>query len=132
MKELWERVTPDVWQSWRIEGHSWDPRVLDNIRMRRQNIDTKYLTGGFDGDMERYNRMDADLAEQERLAMSDEPLDLPNVDDIRESWDSLSVIDQRKVIKQAFQSITLNPFTGSRDIENRIAFDTASERIAAA
>lgn len=120
ISQMWDIVTPEVWQSWRIEGHGWDQTVLDRIRMRREKIDLKMLAGDYDDDMSRYETLDTNLRAQEELAMSGEPLDLPDTDDPRADWEFLSLIDQRKIVRQAFVSIRLVSQNGSKNIASRI------------
>lgn len=119
MSRMWEIVTPSQWAEWKSAGTGWDPVVIDAIRARREkalmaNVQGKISDAAFDD-------IDAECNRQEAIATGEQPLDLPDVNDIHGSWESLPVTDQRKVISQAFTTVKLNASNGCRNPEVRIA-----------
>lgn len=118
MSRMWEIVTPAQWQAWKITGTGWDQSVIDGIRARRERILIQNLSGKI-GDAAA-DEMLAECDRQEAVATGEEPLDLPDVADIRASWESLSVVDKRRVMRQAFRSIKLHASNGCRDPHVRI------------
>ena len=115
LNRMWEVVTPEVWSMWKVKGHGHDPKVIEEIQAQREQLDMMFLQGKFKSNPARYETMNEALEQQEAMALSNDPLDLPDVDDIEAGWEDLSVIDQRKVIKQAFEVIKLNPANGTRN-----------------
>lgn len=118
MSRMWEIVTPAQWRDWKSAGTGWDQSVIDEIRARREKALMANVTGKISDSA--YDEIDAECARQEAIATGDEPLDLPDVDDVREAWESLDVNDQRRVIRHAFTSMVLNPSNGCRDPRVRI------------
>lgn len=118
LSRMWEIVTPEQWTSWKMAGTGWDQSVIDGIRARREKVLMQNVMGKISD--ETCDAMIAELDQQESVATGETPLDLPDTDDIHGDWDSLNVIDQRKVINQAFETITLNLSNGCRNPEIRI------------
>ena len=116
---LFEIVTPEVWKGWRVKGHGFDTAVRERIERDIEEINMRVVRGKIS--WAAFDAMNADLQNQLALSTSDEPFDIPAVDDLAESWKSLSVIDKRKVIRQAFESITVSQANGSYDPGSRIA-----------
>lgn len=115
---LFEVVTPEVWQGWRIKGHGFDLTVRNEIEARIELLDMRLIEGKITND--RFDRMNDELQRQLALAMSDSPLDIPAVDNLETEWESLSVADKRRVIVQAFESITVHNANGSYNPSARI------------
>lgn len=117
--ELWRIVTPTVWADWQTVGHGWDATVIDNITRMRETITLREIAGEVSSEFA--EQQIAILNEREARAKGELPLDLPAVEDIRQSWEDLSAVDKRRVVRHAFASIRLTNANGSRDIEKRIA-----------
>jgi DNA invertase Pin-like site-specific DNA recombinase len=121
---LMDSVPESIWHAWQTMGHGWDASVRDSINARIDNLDMRYLEGSYAtaDDIARYNRMRDQLTEQLAQSMSEQPLDLPRCESLRDSWATMSVADQRRIIRQAFATpIRINVANGTRDAGKRIA-----------
>lgn len=118
--ELWRRVTPSVWQGWRTSGKGYDPAVREAIEKRIAHINKRYRAGDYDNKFWEYDEMRAELDAQLESAVNCDELDIPAIDDIHTDWHSLPPVEQRKVYRQAFASITLHKASGNYDTDKRV------------
>lgn len=124
--QLFEHITDEMWQNWKVKGHGHDTVVRDQIQAAIDHIDMKLIQGEYANDMERYDRLNTALQAKLQLAMSDEPLDLPDAATVREGWEVWSIDDKRKVINQAIKAITVVPIKGTGvgyNVANRISIE---------
>ncbi|MET0466483.1 MAG: recombinase family protein [Chitinophagaceae bacterium] len=119
MKELRERVTDRVWKEWKSQGYGYDETVIADIQRKRDFLMMKYLEGKVSETL--YETQSAELDRLELISTGQEPLDLPDCENLWDSWSRLTISDKQKVIRQAFESITLNPSNGTRDPFKRVA-----------
>lgn len=119
--KLFETVTQDVWASWQTAGMGWDSAVLDEIESAMALVDKKYHAGEMS--MQRWIDNMGALESRKEAAINQEPLDIPIVDNLRDSWDEFDLEDQRRVMAQAFNKIELMPLSLSRDPKLRIQFN---------
>jgi len=124
MKSLWEIVTPEVWREWQSTGRGWDQSVIDDIASRRDAVTMQFLTPTKNGRARmtqgQYDRYMEMLDREESIALGDEPLDLPRCESLSDSWEDLPILDKRKVIRHAFETIILRAANGTRDPYKRI------------
>lgn len=123
---VFEKVTVEIWQGWKVKGHGHDTIVRDQIQAAIDHIDMKLIQGEYANDMERYDRLNNALREKLRLAMSDEPLDLPEAANVEEGWEVWTLDDKRKVLSQAIKKVTVVPTRGSGagyNVANRIKIE---------
>lgn len=119
MRELRDRVTDRVWSEWKSQGYGYDETVIAEIARKRDFLMMKYLEGKVSETV--YERESEKLDNQEAISTGEEPLDLPNCENLWDSWARLTVTDKRKVINHAFESIVLSPANGTRDPRKRLA-----------
>lgn len=118
LARMWEIVTPSQWSDWKLTGNGWDAAVIEGIQARRENVLMQNVLGKIsDAAADEMVKM---LDHQESIATGDEPLDLPESTDIKRDWETVSIIDKRKVVNQAFETIKLNASNGTRNPELRI------------
>lgn len=115
---LWETVTPAVWRSWRAAGTGWDEATMNELQRLREKIITMEIQGKVSAEWADAELADIDL--REAVAKGDAPMNLPDTDDPRRDWESLSITDQRQILAYAFPSITLRESNGCRDPQIRI------------
>jgi hypothetical protein len=118
---LWEAVPQSKWQTWISAGKGWDPAVLADIESRMAFVDRQFTAGKMNEN--RYLKMMGELDEQLSAAENQEPLNIPQVPNLRDAWDGFDLIDQQRVLNQAFARIKMLPQSGSRDPRTRIAFE---------
>jgi DNA invertase Pin-like site-specific DNA recombinase len=119
--KLFDTVTQDVWESWQTAGMGWDSSVLDEIETAMALVDKKYHDGAMS--MQRWIDNMGKLEVRKEKATNQEPMDIPIVANLRESWDGFDLEDKRRVITQAFDKIELMPLSLSRDPKLRIQFN---------
>jgi hypothetical protein len=119
MSRMWEVITPSQWATWKIAGSGWDEAVINEIQRMREKIITLEVQGKISA--EYADTQLRELDNRESVATGETPLDLPDTDDPRKDWESLDIIDQRKIVSHAFESITLQPANGTRDPRKRVA-----------
>lgn len=121
MTRLWQTVTPSVWESWKSVGTGWDPAIEKAFADDREMVIMNQLARKIAWDVA--ESMLAQIDRDEAIARGEEPMDLPDVDDVRASWSTLTVVDQQKVIRQAFKAVTIKPSNGTHDPFERINCD---------
>ena len=109
MNALWENVPQSLWQTWQLSGRGWDESIIEEIQSRRIAVDRQFSTGKIDES--RWVTMSGDLDEQLFAATNNEPLDIPMVDNLAESWEGFSLRDKQRVMRMAFKQIDLLAFT---------------------
>jgi DNA invertase Pin-like site-specific DNA recombinase len=118
VERLFEIVPQSKWESWMTSGMGWDASILADIEDKLAAVDTAWSAGKMS--TERWMNLTAELNDQKEAAMNNEPLDLPNVPNLREAWPTMSLEDQRRVLNQAIDSVTLLPLSFGRDPQMRI------------
>lgn len=116
-----EAVDEEAWNVLRTSGRGYDPEVRNEIQARQMKIDQMF----FDGKLspERYEAMNDAFNRELASIDSGEPLDIPEWESLRGGWDTGNVIDQRRVLKVIFTTITLEPANGRRDPASRVHLD---------
>ena len=111
-------VDQEAWTQLREQGRGYDPAVVDAIKADQQKLVKMFKAQDIDMDM--FQDMNSELATRMAQATGAEPLDLPDIDNLAASWDTMNVVDQRRVLNVVFSQIKLDPANGSRDTISRL------------
>lgn len=115
---IFANIDEDVWSDMRARGRKLDPRALERQKAVLRTYEQDYENGEMDEDdyraaCARVRARIASLAEVEAL-------ELPEIDSVRDDWDSLSATDRRLVVNAVFETITLQPRSPGCDGTERI------------
>jgi len=70
--------------------------------------------------MDMFQEMNKELATRMAQATGAEPLDLPDIDNLADEWDTMNVVDKRRVLNVVFSQIRMDPANGTRDTISRL------------
>ena len=116
---LLDLVDQEAWQQLKEQGRGYDPAVVDGIKAEQRKLAAMWKAGDLP-DLDTFQMMNATLVQRMAQATGAEPLDLPDVDNLAESWDTMEVADQRRVLRVVFSQIRLDPANGTRDTISRL------------
>lgn len=119
--KLFQKVPQSQWSTWQTMGLGWDAGVMAEIEEAMSLVDKKYHAGQMS--MQRWIDNMAELEKKQEAAINQEPMDIPIVENLRDSWDDFDLEDKRRVLALAFDKIELMPLSLSRDPLLRIQFD---------
>ena len=122
VSELLANVNREAWQALREQGHGYNPSLVDDIAAERATLNEMKDLGEITI-TEWRARIQANNARLER-AHDAKPVDLPAVDDLHKAWPSLSLEDQRLVVRALVASVRITPWHRKRG-------GNAAERLAA-
>ena len=111
-------VDQKAWTQLKELGRGYDPAVIKAIEDDQMKLGKMWKAG--DITMEVFQMMNSELVTRMAQATGAEPLDLPDVENLAESWDTMNVKDQRRVLNVVFQQIKMDPANGSRDTISRL------------
>lgn len=111
-------VDQQAWQQLKELGRGYDPAVIAGIENDQRKLAARYKAGEFPMDI--YLDLNKELSTRLAQATGAEPLDLPDVENLAESWDAMSVMDKRRVLNVVFSQIKMDPANGTRDTESRL------------
>lgn len=115
---LLDIVDQTAWKQLKEQGRGYDPEVIASIEADQLRLATMFKAREIT--MEVFSMMNSELVTRMAQATGAEPLDLPNVENLAESWDTMNVKDQRRVLRVVFSQIKLDPANGSRDTISRL------------
>lgn len=112
-------VDQAAWQALKERGRGYNPDVIKGIEAEQVKLAEMFRAGDITS-MDAFQMLNSTLVERMAQATGAEPLNLPDVKNLAESWDSMNVLDQRKVLTVVFQQIKLDPANGTRDTLSRL------------
>lgn len=111
-------VDQEAWTQLKERGRGYDPAVVKAIEAEQLKL--AQMWKGQEISMDIFQLMNAELVTRLAQATGAEPLDLPDVANLADSWDSMNVMDKRRVLSVVFSQIKLDPANGSRDTISRL------------
>ena len=115
---LLDLVDQEAWKQLKELGRGYDPAVIRGIEAEQLDLAKMWKAG--DITMEVFKMMNAELVTRLAQATGAEPLDLPDVENLAKGWDTMKVMDQRRVLNVVFSQIKLDPANGTRDTISRL------------
>lgn len=112
-------VDQEAWKLLKEQGRGYDPAVIKGIEAEQMKLALMWKSGEITS-LDVFQMMNQTLVERMAQATGEEPLDLPDVENLAESWDTMNVVDQRRVLAVVFSEIKLDPANGSRDTLSRL------------
>lgn len=103
-------VDQTEWNNLRTQGRGYDPRVVAEIEASMNVNHQMFRQGTIAAEV--YQDNITALNDRLASAMGDEPLILPEVSNLAEGWEGMTVQDQRMVVKAILKSVVLNPQGG--------------------
>lgn len=111
-----------AWQTLRMSGRGYDPAVVKAIEDEQAEIAAMHSDGVIT--LAQFKIMNQGLTERLAAATNDEPVELPDVDDIAAAWGTLTVEAKRLVINAMCERIVCAPTHGAfREGRERITVD---------
>lgn len=112
---LMSAVPQEDWQTLKIQGRGYNPAIIAELEDEAES----YVAMAQRGTIKPAQLESIMQGINERIAsaMGDEALDLPDVANLAESWETMSVTDKRRVLKGVGITITLMPANGVRGID---------------
>jgi hypothetical protein len=115
---LLDLVDQQAWKELKELGRGYDPTVIAGIKADQAKLVKMFKAQDIDMDM--FQEMNKELATRMAQATGAEPLDLPDIDNLAGEWDTMTVVDQRRVLNVVFSQIKLDPANGTRDTATRL------------
>ena len=112
-------VDQKAWKALKEQGRGYDPAVIKAIEAEQVKLAEMFAAGEIPS-MEAFKLLNQTLVQRMAQATGAEPLDLPDVDNLAKSWDTMNVVDQRRVLKVVFSQIKLDSANGTRDTLSRL------------
>lgn len=112
IRERIATVDQATWAALRTQGKGYDPTVIAAIEADQAEIAAMLAADAIT--LAQFKIMNAGLTQRMASATGEASLNLPDVDNIAEAWDSLLVLDQRQVISVLFDEVKLEPSNGHR------------------
>ena len=112
-------VDQEAWTALKEQGRGYDPAVVKDIEGEQVKLAQMFAAGEIPS-MEAFQLLNQTLVQRMAQATGAEPLDLPDVENLEESWDTMNVVDQRRVLNVVFSQIKLDPANGTRDTLSRL------------
>ena len=116
---LLDLVDQEAWKQLKELGRGYDPDVIRGIEREQRTLAEMWKSGEIT-DLDTFRMMNQTLVTRMAQATGAEPLDLPDVENLAESWDTMTVKDQRRVLTVVFSQIKLDPANGTRDTISRL------------
>jgi site-specific DNA recombinase len=114
-------VTEAKWSSLRTQGKGHDPKVVDGIMARIDKLDMMMIDGTITP--ERYDRMNSELQSQLAATIDAPSIKLPDIANLHEGWEAMSVSDKRMVIEAVIGSIEVFPHAAACTGSDRIRIE---------
>lgn len=111
-------VDQQAWKALKEQGRGYDPAVIKEIE--DEQLELARMWKARDINLATFKLMNDESLVRMAQATGAEPLDLPDVENLAESWDDMPVMDQRRVINAVFSRVKLDPANGSRDTISRL------------
>lgn len=123
---LLDNIDPQAWKQLKEQGHGYRPEVIAALESEAEELADMKIKGELT--MSQFRKLNADLAERMAAATNQEPLDLPDVDDLHSAWATgeLSLEEQRTCISTLIKSVTVSPYVAGQSAPERIAIDWAA------
>lgn len=115
---LLELVDQQAWKELKELGRGYDPEVIQGIKADQAKLVKMFKAQDIDMDM--FQEMNKELATRMAQATGAEPLDLPDIDNLADEWDTMNVVDKRRVLNVVFSQIRMDPANGTRDTISRL------------
>jgi DNA invertase Pin-like site-specific DNA recombinase len=111
-------IDQEAWTQLKEQGRGYDPDVIAAIKTDQAKLVKMFKAQDIDMDM--FQEMNKELSTRMAQATGAEPLDLPDIDNLAEEWDTMEVVDKRRVLNVVFSQIKLDPANGTRDTISRV------------
>lgn len=115
---LLEMIDQEAWKQLKELGRGYDPEVIAGIEAEQLQLAKMWKAG--DINMAVFQMMNAELVTRLAQATGAEPLDLPDIDNLAGEWDTMNVMDKRRVLNVVFSQIKMDPANGARDTLSRL------------
>lgn len=111
-------IDQKTWKALREQGRGYSPQVIADIEAEQLKLAEMWKRQQISMDV--FSMMNGELVTRMAQATGAEPLDLPDVKNLAQAWDTMNVLDQRRVLGVVFSLIKLDPANGSRDTVGRM------------
>jgi len=111
-------VPQQAWKELREQGRGYDPAVIQEIEKDQMALALMFNKKQIN--MATFKLMNDELVTRMAQATGAEPLDLPDIENLADAWDGMSLTDKRRVLNVVFSEIKLDPANGTRDTISRL------------
>lgn len=96
--EAWllSSIDAEAWKRLREQGQGYNPDVIAALEAEAEELADMKVNGELT--MTQFRKLNADIAERMAAATNQEPLDLPDIDDLQSGWETLDLSDKRTII----------------------------------
>lgn len=114
-------IDAEAWKRLREQGKGYDPAVIAALEAEAD----EYTSMRADGllSLERFRVLMTSLRERIDAATTQEPLKLPDVDDLRTSWLDMTLEDQRMALGAIIKGVRLRPYRAGQPTDEQVEID---------